>query len=99
MPLADCAASPTLTISMAVYDDYDGVYFTVTALGLYHPAFAGRVRLLVVDNHPDGPDAPASRALAGSAPDLRYLQAAYPRGTAVRDRPHWWRAAATGPGR
>lgn len=85
MPLAGCAASPTLTIGMAVYDDYDGVYFTVTALGLYHPAVAGRVRLLVVDNRPDGPDAPASRALAGSVPDLRYLRAAYPRGTAVRD--------------
>ncbi len=27
----------TLTIGMATYDDYDGVYFTVQALRLYHP--------------------------------------------------------------
>ena len=29
--------NPQLTIGMATYDDYDGVYFTVQALRLFHP--------------------------------------------------------------
>jgi hypothetical protein len=40
---------PELTIGMAVYDDFDGVYFTIQALRLYHDL--ERTELLVVDNH------------------------------------------------
>ena len=29
--------NPILTIGMATYDDYDGVYFTTQAIRLYHP--------------------------------------------------------------
>jgi hypothetical protein len=39
---------PALTIGMATYDDFDGVYFTVQALRLYHDLTD--TDLLVVDN-------------------------------------------------
>jgi hypothetical protein len=39
---------PQLTIGMATYDDFDGVYFTVQALRLYHDL--DDTELLVVDN-------------------------------------------------
>lgn len=39
----------SLTIGMAVYDDFSGVYFTLQALRLYHP----KVELIVVDNKGD----------------------------------------------
>lgn len=42
---------PKLTIGMAVYDDYDGVYFTIQSLRLYHDLTD--VELIVVDNKPD----------------------------------------------
>ncbi|HEV2310466.1 MAG TPA: hypothetical protein VGU73_08075, partial [Acidimicrobiia bacterium] len=42
----------TLCIGMATYDDYDGVYFSVQALRLYHPEVMDRVSILVLDNHP-----------------------------------------------
>lgn len=42
--------SPKLTIGMATYDDYDGCYFTLQALRMYH--VLTDVELLVVDNQP-----------------------------------------------
>ena len=46
---------PKLTIGMATYDDYDGVYFSVQALRLYHPEMQDMTEFLLIDNHPDGP--------------------------------------------
>ena len=41
-----------LTIGMAVYDDFDGVYFTVQALRMYHPEIMLSTEIVVVDNNP-----------------------------------------------
>ena len=40
---------PELTVGMATYDDFNGVYFTVQALRLYHDM--QDVELLVIDNY------------------------------------------------
>jgi hypothetical protein len=74
-----------LTIGMATYDDFDGVYFTVQALRLYHPEVMEHVSLIVLDNNPAGPHADALRALADQVPELRYVPCAEIQGTAVRD--------------
>jgi hypothetical protein len=43
-----------LTIGMATYDDYDGVYFTVQALRLYQlQGIEKDVEIIVIDNNPD----------------------------------------------
>jgi hypothetical protein len=39
-----------LTIGMAVYDDFNGVYFTIQALRMYHDC--SNVEFIVVDNNP-----------------------------------------------
>ena len=52
-----------MTIGMATYDDYDGVYFSLQALRMYHPEVMDDVELLVIDNHPDGPCGSALKAL------------------------------------
>lgn len=62
-----------LTIGMATYDDYDGVYFTLQALRLYHPEIVNDVEFLVVDNHPDGPSSQALKNLEGSIDNYRYV--------------------------
>lgn len=42
--------TPSLTVGMAHYEDYHGVYFTVQALKLYHDV--RDVQLVVIDNSP-----------------------------------------------
>lgn len=74
-----------LTVGMATYDDYDGVYFTVQALVLYHREVLADTEIVVVDNHPEGPAAPALKRLEDSVPNLRYVPFRSYRGTAVRD--------------
>jgi hypothetical protein len=76
---------PKLTIGMATYDDYDGVYFSVQALRLYHPEVLDNSEIVVIDNHPDGPCAEPLKTLEGATPNYRYVPNNLRRGTAVRD--------------
>lgn len=75
----------TLTIGMATYDDYDGVYFTIQALRLYHPEILAETEFLIVDNNPGGACAPALRQLAELTPSCRYLAEGQVKGTRIRD--------------
>jgi glycosyltransferase involved in cell wall biosynthesis len=44
-----------LTIGMATYDDFDGVYFSIQALRMYHPILNTiDYEIVVVDNNPTG---------------------------------------------
>lgn len=61
-----------LTISMATYDDYDGVYFTIQSLRLHHALPAG-TELLVLDNNPTSEHGQALARLAGHIPELRVV--------------------------
>jgi len=45
-------APKKLTIGMATYDDFHGVYFTLQALRMYHAEEMDNVSLTVVDNNP-----------------------------------------------
>jgi len=74
-----------LTIGMATYDDFDGVYFSVQAIRLYHPEIAADTEILVIDNHPSGPAAAALKNLEASIDGYRYVPASFVQGTAVRD--------------
>ncbi len=76
---------PKLTVGMAFYDDFDGVYFTVQALRLFHPEVANDIEILVIDNHPQSPAGNAVRQLTGWVPTMRYLPCSEFNGTAVRD--------------
>lgn len=75
-----------LTIGMATYDDYDGVYFSAQALRMYHPEITADSEILVVDNHPDGPCAESLKKLDQSIDGYRYTPLQDVRGTGpVRD--------------
>lgn len=41
-----------LTIGMATYDDFDGVYFTIQAIRMYHPEVLDDIEFIIVDNNP-----------------------------------------------
>jgi GR25 family glycosyltransferase involved in LPS biosynthesis len=75
----------SLTIGMATYDDYDGVYFTVQAIRLFHPEVTAETEILVIDNHPDGPCSKALKAMETWVPGYRYIPCKRTQGTAVRD--------------
>ena len=62
-----------LTIGMATYDDYDGVYFSLQALRLYHPEIIDNANFLIIDNRPDGPCAEGLKALEDTTPHYRYV--------------------------
>jgi hypothetical protein len=78
--------TPRLTIGMATYDDYDGVYFSLQALRLYHPEIVDESEFIVVDNHPRGACADALKALENHIPNYRYIPESARSGTAVRGR-------------
>jgi hypothetical protein len=74
-----------LTVGMATYDDYDGVYFTIQALRLYHPEIVEETEFLVIDNHPDGVCAQPLKDLETWIPNYRYVPRTDRSGTAIRD--------------
>ncbi len=74
-----------LTIGMATYDDYDGVYFTLQAIRLYHSEVLGGVEFVVIDNNPDGPCGDALRDLGNWIANYRYVAKGGISGTAIRD--------------
>jgi hypothetical protein len=78
--------SPKLTIGMATYDDYDGVYFSIQAIRLFHPEILDQVEFTVIDNHPDGAAGEPLKKLEDWIQNYRYLPYTEAQGTAVRDR-------------
>ena len=74
-----------LTIGMATFDDYDGTYFSLQAIRLYHPEILDDVELLVIDNNPRGRCGEPLKALENAIPNYRYVPANGMSGTAIRD--------------
>jgi len=74
-----------LTIGMAVYDEYDGVYFTIQAIRLYHPEVLQDIEILIIDNNPECPCADALISLSNSITELHYIPFDDFTGTASRD--------------
>ena len=78
-------AGKKLTIGMATFDDYDGVYFTVLALRLFHAEVTAETEIVVIDNNPDGACATALQSLGNWVEGYRYVPNRETHGTATRD--------------
>src|SRR5579872_3492522 len=74
-----------LCVGMSTYDDFDGVWFTIQAIRMYHPEVADDLAFIVIDNHPEGPAANDLKGLDERVPGLRYVPFRGYRSTAVRD--------------
>ena len=70
---------------MTTYDDYDGSYFSLQALRLYHQEVLDDVELLLIDNHPDGACGRPLKELEASIPNYRYVPKNSRHGTSVRE--------------
>ena len=78
-------ASEKLTVGMATYDDYDGFYFSLQALRLFHREILDTTEFLLVDNHPDGACAAELKSFDSRIPNFRYVPHSARRGTSARD--------------
>jgi Glycosyl transferase family 2 len=74
-----------LTIGMATYDDYDGVYFTVQSIRINNPELDGGVEFVVIDNNPGGPCSEALIDLDKWIDGYRYVPRSEWTGTAIRN--------------
>lgn len=90
--LTRVASAPTvarlprrLTIGMATYDDFDGVYFTVQSIRINNPELDGAVEFVVIDNKPGGPSSEALSHLGKSIEGYRYVPRGEWTGTAIRN--------------
>lgn len=84
-PVTPIGRKRKLTIGMATYDDYDGVYFSVQALRMYHPEITADSEIIVIDNHPDGPCAESLKKLDESIDGFRYIPLQGIQSTSVRN--------------
>jgi hypothetical protein len=74
---------PALTIGMAAFDDFDGVYFTVTSLMIHHADALRDCQIVVVDNNPASRQGRLIKEwIAEQGPQAEYHAFAEPTGTA-----------------
>lgn len=52
-----------LTIGMATYDDYDGVYFTIQSIRMFHKEVLDDIEFVIIDNNPNSNHGAAIRNL------------------------------------
>lgn len=43
-----------LTVGVATYDDYDGLYFTIQSIRMHHKEVLDDLEFIIIDNNPDG---------------------------------------------
>lgn len=64
-----------LTIGIAVYDDYDGAFFTLQSLRMYHSEVMDRVEFVVINNNPTSDHGKALKNLVDSIAEPKtYLE-------------------------
>jgi len=78
--------NPFLTIGMATFDDFHGVYFSIQALRMYHPEVMDDTEILIIDNNPEGAHGKQIKNFSGWAPNVRYIPESEWVSTAVRNK-------------
>ena len=74
-----------LTIGMATFDDFEGVFFTIQALRLANLDILDDLDFIVLDNRPDSHEGKATKQFCETA-RVRYFEATERRSTAIRTR-------------
>lgn len=75
-----------LTIGMATYDDYDGVYFSIQALKLYQlKELDGQIQIIVIDNNPEGKHGEQVKNFVEGWAKAKYIPFSDKKSTSVRN--------------
>ena len=61
---------------MCTYDDFDGVYFSLQALRMYHGHIVNNedVEILIIDNNPTGKHSEHVKGLVNWCKNVRYIE-------------------------
>lgn len=74
-----------LTIGSAVYDDFDGIYFTYQSLRLNNADIIDQLDFVVIDNNPYSTQGQATRLFCKSSQNIRYIPYTDKTGTSIRN--------------
>ena len=75
-----------LTIGMATYDDFDGVYFSIQALKLYQlKGLEGQVQIIVIDNNPESKHGQEVKNFVEGWAKAKYIPFTDKKSTSVRN--------------
>lgn len=78
--------SKKLTIGMACYDDFDGVYFSINALRMYHDICnTDAVEFIIIDNNPNGKHGPEVKKFIENWVFAKYIPFTEKQSTATRN--------------
>lgn len=76
-----------LTIGMATFDDYDGVYFSLQSIRLHHPEVLNDIEFVIIDNNPTSEHGKAIRSLITHIKEpVQYLPFTNYNSTIVRNK-------------
>lgn len=76
-----------LTIGMATYDDFDGVYFTIQSIRLFHKEICNDIEFIVLDNNPSGKHSDSVKKLCDSVNQpIQYIACSEYSSTSVRNK-------------
>ena len=74
-----------LTVGMATYDDYDGVYFTIQSLRLHHNLHEKDVDFIVIDNNPSSKHGEETKKFVKDKIGGKYIPYTGKKSTSVRN--------------
>ncbi len=70
-----------ITVGMATYDDYDGVFFTIQSLRLYHNEVT---EFIIIDNNPDSIHGEMCKKLSETCKEIKYIPYTDKKGSIVK---------------
>lgn len=72
---------------MATYDDFDGVYFTIQSIRLFHKEILDRVEFIIIDNNPSGRHSDSIKKLCNAiSQPIQYIPHPEYSSTSVRNK-------------
>ncbi len=75
-----------LTIGMATYDDFHGVYFTIQSLRSFFPITrTSEIEFIVIDNNPTSLHGIETKKFLNWIPNVRYIEYTAKNGCSIRD--------------
>jgi len=75
-----------LTIGSAVYDDFDGVYFSYQSLRLNNQDIWDDLDFLIIDNNPESAQGKATKSFCAKTKNIRYIPYTKKTSTTVRNK-------------
>ena len=71
---------------MCVYDDYDGVYFTIQSIRMYHSDVLNDIEFIVIDNNPSSASGQTTKKFVSDLPNGQYVEFTEYSSTSVRNK-------------